>query len=49
MTKQFELPLLDNMEEIKERLEKFLGDTSYNGIFAQGVVEKGYLFDGGGQ
>ena len=39
------LPLLDNTEEIKERLEKFLGDTAYNSIFAQGVAEKGYLFE----
>ena len=39
------LPLLDNMEHINECLEKFLGDTSYNGVFAQGVAEKGYLFE----
>jgi transposase len=39
------LALLDKMEGYVSRLEKFLGDTSYNGIFAQKVEEKGYVFE----
>ncbi len=39
------VPLLDNAEAFKERLEKFLGDTSYNNIFAKEVEKKGYLFE----
>lgn len=37
--------LLDNMEAWATRLEKLLGDTAYNGIFAQKVEGKGFLFE----
>ena len=39
------LPLLDDLEAILTRLEKFLGDTAYNGIFAEAAQEKGYQFE----
>ena len=39
------LPLLDKLDFITERLEKFLGDTSYNKIFADAVEKAGYLFE----
>lgn len=39
------LPLLDQLESITARLEKFLGDTSYTGVFAKAVESKGYQFE----
>lgn len=39
------LTLLDRIDSITERLEKFLGDTSYNGIFAETVVKKGFDYE----
>ena len=39
------LPLLDKLDGITERLEKFLGDTSYNKIFANAVSKAGYVFE----
>ena len=39
------LSLLDKIESITERLEKFLGDTAYNKIFAAGVEEKGFKYE----
>ena len=39
------LALLDNLDNVAERLEKFLGDTAYNRIFAQVVEEKGYKYE----
>lgn len=39
------LPLLEKLNGVAERLEKFLGDTAYNGIFAQAVKEKGYKYE----
>ncbi|NJK83629.1 MAG: transposase [Saprospiraceae bacterium] len=43
------LALLDKMEPVKERLEKCLGDTAYNGVFAQGATQKRYLFEKAGR
>lgn len=39
------LPLLEKLDSITKRLEKFLADTSYNGIFADAVVKKGYKYE----
>jgi len=39
------LSLLDKLDNITERLEKFLGDTSYNGIFAEAVEKKGFKYE----
>ena len=36
---------LNDLSSIDERLEKILGDTSYNGIFADSVKEKGFIFE----
>lgn len=38
-------PLLDQMANFQMRLEKFLGDSSYNGIFAELVKSRGYTFE----
>ena len=37
--------LLDKIDSITERLEKFLGDTAYNGIFADAVEKKGFKYE----
>ena len=39
------LPLLGKLGSITPRLEKFLGDTSYNKIFANAVEKAGYVFE----
>lgn len=39
------VPLLAKSAPITAHLEKFLGDTSYNRIFAEAVREKGYQFE----
>ncbi len=38
------LPLLAKVEQLN-RLEKFLGDTAYNGIFADALLAKGYQYE----
>jgi transposase len=39
------LTLLDRLDSITERLDKFLGDTAYNGIFADAVMKKGFTYE----
>jgi transposase len=36
---------LADLSPIQSRLEKILGDTSYNGIFAEEVTKKGFIFE----
>ena len=38
-------PLLEQLSAFDERLEKILGDNSYNGIFAQATQRKGLVFE----
>ena len=39
------LVLLDKLEGFSEHLKSFLGDTSYNKIFAEAVIKKGYIYE----
>ena len=39
------LTLLDKIDSITERLEKFLGDTAYKVIFADAVEKKGFKYE----
>ncbi len=39
------LTLLGRIDSLTERLEKFLGDTAYNGIFADAVEKKGLKYE----
>lgn len=39
------LALLEQLDSLSERLEKFLGDTSYNGTFAEAVEKKGFKYE----
>lgn len=39
------LSLLEKIDAITARLEKFLGDTAYNGVFADAIQEKGFKYE----
>lgn len=39
------LPLLEKLDSVSERLKLFLGDTAYNGVFAEAVEKKGFEYE----